>query len=648
MKPREIDIPLYIQKGIRHRSSGFPNRIRFFAGDVETHEGKPITLQLADSDSDATLYWVDEETILSTFLAWIFPRLLRKKVNVCFFHFLAHDLPALLYKDVSRFTENQFSLQYGGIKISVLAAKIFYAKITFPDKTVLHLIDTFRFYTTSLEKIGKTLGCKNMKLKKPAGLGEKRFTPADRDFVEYAKQDAMLGYEVGRHVIKIHEEFDIPLSISAPQFAARVFTRYYLEKDETIRLPNRLVLRASLLSYHGGKNGFYVKPGLYRNVTELDISSAYPNAMRKLPQMVEGRFEHTSEFDSQYVGVYQVSGTMKECRYSVFLTHDGKPIQGPCAISDLWVTSYELEESLRTGEFVPEKISGWRWIPDPSYTRNPLASFVHDFYEKKENCPRGNPEYLTYKLLLNSCYGKFIQNVEKNSELQSEWTVNEDGTRTRVKKTYKAGGLFNPFIATLITGEVRAYLHRLEHEYNAIHASTDSIKTREKISPASLPKGLGGLNVEIEGDCILLRNKLYLHFDGEMNGVRPKKYALHGFWGNVDDLLSLVEKRETRYTVKHLYRVREALVQGLVPLRTYIQKREVQIEWEEYQSDIRGMADRAFTEEKGIAGIPEAFWISGKGVPYAERERGSKGQGDGTRPVLSGVEGIDKEKFGGL
>ena len=635
MRVRQIEIPQYVSRGIVHRSSGFPHRIRFFSGDVETYEGKPLTLQLADNAKDASIFWVDAETILPTFLHWIGKRILRKQVNVCFFHYLPHDLPALLYKYVSQFTENQFTFEAEGLKFDILAAKIFYAKIKYPDETILHIIDTFRFYTMSLERAGKALGCTNVKFQKPADLGKRKFTPLDQDFIDYALQDALLGWEIGKKIIDMHEKFDVPLSISAPQFAARVFTRYYVKKGERIPFPNRHVVNASLYSYHGGKNGFYVRPGKYRNVTELDISSAYPNAMKGLPQFIKGRYEFVQGFDPKYVGVYKVSGMLKDCRYSIFLTHEGKAIFGPCRIDNLWVTSYELEESIRTGEFIPEKISGWRWIPDMDYLNNPLSDYVDYFYQKKESSSKNDPNYLTYKLLMNSLYGKFIQNIEQNSEIQEEWIVQEDGTRTRVKKTHKAGGLFHPFIATLITGQVRAYLHRLEHQYEAIHASTDSIKTLQAVVPESLPKGLGGLNVEITGDCILLRNKLYLHFEGEQNGVRPKKYALHGFWGNVDDLISLVEKKGTKYRISHLYKVREALNQGLQPLKTYIQEREVQIDWTAYIDDVRRLEGENAEKKNGTGEIPQEYWIRREDpATVGTRASPSEGTGEATGTVL--------------
>lgn len=636
MRLREIKLPVHIRAGIVPRLRGFPKRVRMFAGDCETCEGEPLSIQLADAPDRCDLLWVDRKTILPAFLDWIRPRLLFKQCNVVFFHNLAFDLTALLYDHLDQFKGTAFTLDIEDTRWSVLAGKIHYAKVRFPCGTTLHIIDSFRFYTTALAKIGAALGCRAGKMEKPDGLGKTRYTADDAYFVEYAKNDALLGYEVGAAIIAMHREFDVAISISAPQFAMRVFTKHYMRAGERIALPNKMVCRAAILSYHGGKNGFYVRPGLYRNVTEVDISSAYPHAMRSLPNFVKGHFSRTMEYDPGKEGVYRIDGFVKKCRYAALLTHDGKAIHGPTEVRNLWVTSYELREALRAGEIILSKCRGWVWNP-AAYDHNPLVEYVDEFYRRKESSPKESPQYLTYKLLLNSLYGKFIQNIEEDQEATHEFEMTEEGEKRVVPKTYKAGGLFSPVIATLITGFVRAYLHRLEHDFKAVHASTDSIKTREKIDPASLPKGLGGLNVVITGDCVLLRNKLYLHYDGPMNGVKPKKYALHGFWGSRDDLVRLVAERGREYTVEHLYRLKEAQRQGRIPLKAYIQKREVDIDWPSY---IQVEGNEGAPAEDRIAETHETYWLppgggqeDRRGEPAAGKEQGGGRSvlGDGQR-----------------
>lgn len=632
MRPRKIVIPPHIRRGIRHRKSGFPGRVRIFGGDVETVEGEPLTLQLADSAKTAEVLWINEATIWREFIKWVEPRLWRKHVNVCYFHNLAFDLTALLYQYKDKLVNGtDVKMTIEGREVSVLCGKIWYAKIDF-DGTPLHLIDSFRFYTTSLKKIAKTLNCQNQKLDPPEGLGKVRFTKKDRHFVDYARNDALVQWEVGRAIVDMHEEYDVPISISAPQFAMRVFCKHHLKEEEAIRLPSDRILSASIHSYHGGKNGYYCKPGLYKDCKEIDISSAYPAAMKALPSFLAGSYQHTRIVRRDVVGVYMIRGKVGRCRYPIFLTHDGQPIYGESKVSGLWVTCYELWEALDRGEVELETVSGWVWVPEEG-ARNPLSSFVDEYYAKKEATPKTDPRYQTYKLLLNSCYGKFIQNIEQEPEADVEVT---DGEVRKVPVTYKAGGMFHPFIASLITGYVRAYLHRMEHDFQAIHSSTDSIKTILPVKQEDLPRGLGGLNVEIAGDCVVLRNKLYLHWAGEREGM-PKKYALHGFWGSVGDLVRVLDTRNNVYEVEHIFRLREAHRQKKKALASYIQKREVEIGWEAWIGEVR--AAGGVEEEAWRGEIPAPAGVVAQGV-----RRGATGGGQakgshegkrGTRSVLT-------------
>jgi hypothetical protein len=307
------------------------------------------------------------------------------------------------------------------------------------------------------------------------------------------------------------------------------------------------LLSASCLSFHGGKNGLYVPPGVYDDVAEIDIVSAYPHAMTALPPLSEGHWKRTRRYVPGAAAIYHISGSIPHrCPYGAFLNVSGSDFIHEGRF-DTWVTGWELAAAW--DEVVPDTIlDGYLWIPS-SNARNPFADYVDFFFRKKQETPKDDPRYEMYKLLMNSLYGKLIQLVEEVDSTRSQQLV--------------AGGLFNPFWASQITGHCRARLHTLEHRYGALHASTDSILTRATDIPTG--SGLGDLEVKARGRLVILRKRLYfiVGHDG-----RVQKLARHGFRGRTaEDLLALILGGRGAYGARHMVRPREAARSGEKPFR---------------------------------------------------------------------------------
>lgn len=577
---RRVKIPWFIRAGIGPNKRGFHEpAFQLFGGDTETVNGRPLSLQLSDG-TDTTLLWVDEHNALDAFVGYFAGRL-SSRVNVCYFHHLAYDIIVLcypFYKEIGKSTQAPFETT-GRVgrhrwRLKVWFGKRCWARLWIGTRRVW-LLDSWAFVGCSLEKIALKLNLPMQKLAKPPYLGQRAPTEDERPaFEAYAKADAAVAYHVGRWIIQQHQEFDVRLSVSLPQFAARVLRHHFFHEDERIELPPIQVNRWAELSYHGGKNGCYVKPGVYRNVAEADLTSAYAWAMTQIPQMVRGQYRKVTEIVAErFAGIYCISGTTGACRYPVFYHHDFTPIGPRETFARVWVTSYELFEALRHREVKLSSAWGVVWAAARGYEHHPLRDYNQTFFQKKETAAKGDPRREIFKLLCNALYGKFIQHTKMDADVTLH--VGADGQGKIETPEYCAGGLYHPFLGSLITGLVRARLHALEVQYEALHTATDSIKTR---LPVKETDGLGGLRVVVTGDCLLLRNKLYVHFDerGEI-----AKYALHGFQGTERELLAMVRERRTTYTVRRMRQVREALRRGLAPL-----------EWEEQARtlDVPGLA----------------------------------------------------------
>lgn len=590
IRPEKLKLPKWIIYGIRHNHKGFPLRYKILAGDTETVKGEPYTLQLTDGDGGVEgvdLSWINKKNILKDFCNWMDRKAYSKHPIVFWFHNLEFDLTTIFYDHLKLFEQEEISCRFYGWTFNILfGKKVFgYAK---KGNYRVTLLDTADFFRGSLSNVGRVLGCKHYKLKNPDHLGEYRLRT--REFIDYAKTDALLCWEIGKKIIEFHKDWNIRLTVSVAQMASTIFRHRFVKKDERIMFPSMDCVRLARLSYHGGKNGFYTAPGVYENCSEIDIVSAYPYAMKSLPNFTEGDYLFSDRYIPGVAGIYFVTGDYPRCKYPVFMTHEGTTVKTPLRVERLAVTSYELEEAIKRDGFKLETALGYIWR-EGGAVHNPIVEYVDHFFERKSATSKTSPRYLFYKLMLNSLYGKFIQEIKHDKtfligenahgeiieihtkedlrlipkyEKATEETLDRVAKRLEIPEDrYRtAGGLYNPFIASLITGFTRAHIHRLEHRYKSIHTSTDSIKTL--VSPEKIRErdGLGGHKIEITGRCALIRNKLYLHYNrkGEL-----KKYALHGFHGSVEQLRRMIERGDKRYTYKKVNKVRESLIQGLVP-----------------------------------------------------------------------------------
>ncbi len=553
-----------------HKSLNY--NFKVFGADTETANGEPFLLQINDDKDNVMMLKVDKTNIFDIFLKYIEKQIKKNEIAIVFFHNLKFDLVAML-KGINEelFKKTTFKLNRNGWKCHFYVAKTWFAKLK-KNRKWIYIIDSNSFLPFSLERVASSLNIEYKKLKRPEGLGEK-ILDSD-EFYEYAKQDVLIERRVGDWIMKLHQQFDTRISVSLPHLASLIFRHYFLKPNDEIKLPPMDIVRASISSYHGGKNGFYTKPGFYKDVVEIDLNSAYPYAMSNLPSFLQGEFTTVKKYTEGYVGIYCISGKTS-CPYNLVFDEEFKPVK---EFKNVWITSYELEEGLKHNELELDNIFGYIWIPKSD--RNPFKDYVDYFYNMKNTTDKKNPLYTFYKLLLNSLYGKLIQMTEvcdeKSESVDFITYINKKGELKvkRVQKTFKAGGLFNPFIATLITGKTRAMIHHLEHKFKAIHTATDSIKTFSEVEGES--KDLGGYKVEIKGDCLILRNKLYLHFN-EKNELQ--KYALHGFQGSPIDLIYLWETKTNKYKIKKMMRVREALIQKKISLKMEILDRTLALDW---------------------------------------------------------------------
>lgn len=633
-----VTYPSHVLEGIKpnHRAHPLPENVRIFGADTETVHGKPHTLQVCEDGRNARLIYVDEKTILPTFWEIVRPAMIEGGLNLCYFHNLKFDIMVLfadhhreVYEQINaiRFhlDVNAKPLPAGWFKEphkKVLTCEILFGKVNaatftegfyyladdeqlrFKGTAALKVLDSRAFTLASLSRSLKMYHIPETKLDAPKFLGEKPLrTP---EFEAYAKQDVIAQHALADKIVQIHAKYQVRPSISLPQFIARVFRHDFFKKGWRIEFPPLECVRAAELSYHGGKNGYYLDgPQMLDDVSEIDINSAFPWAMHDLPSFVGGKYVKTDKYVPGPVGIFSLSGNVDpKTKYPLVFDHGFRAVRGP--FENVWTTSYETAAILSSSDVTVTKCFGWIWEPKNPDGPNPFRAFVDHFYHLKETTPKSDPYYHFYKIALNSLYGKLVGAVEEHdvdilAGENGEGVSVEKGVKTdyhwdealkayiRVAKENVAGQMYHPFIASLITGRVRALIHGLETKYQALHTATDSIKT---LMPVEEKPGLGGWKLECSGRCYLFRNKLYLHFDKagkeppkeawnyglKENGQQLTKAAFHGFKGPFRELFDrrheLLTKGEMEYTYRHVVGLREGMRRGETPA-DFVTRREI-------------------------------------------------------------------------
>lgn len=513
--------------------------------DSESENGKPFLFQFSRTgdENDVELFsMTPEDNPLKAFLLYIHNYCTRKDTEYLIVGWnLSYEFTQLFARlptELNTMDEYRFRVELRNASDLLVASYILHV---FNDKRFsvvieneatkrrVRFMDGMAFFVTSLDKAGAMLG-----LGRKVQLESKRFTRADLDnelFLSYARQDAYLTRRIGEYIVSLHERFDVATCITAPSFAARVFRRHFLSRE--IPLPEPALEQAGLYSYHGGKNGYYLNgPQHLTNVYAYDITSAYPEAMRQLPNLETGRWEYVDSYTGSTHALWCVTARVKSCKWRPFMHHDAKWCDG--YIENVWVTSYELDAAIALGEVELITAHGWQFVGEPG---GPLIKYVDTFFDEKRNSEGAKRE--AAKLFLNSLYGKFFQKVPLGIvgfyDLSQAFDSEPQFIMTDPSQAFdwQAGGLYHPPIASLITGFVRAKIHVLEHRYGAIMTSTDGFFAIRKPDDGDIGKDLGKLTVE-RGNLSIWRERLY-DFKSTQPGAKAK-FALHGFRGNIDAL----------------------------------------------------------------------------------------------------------------
>jgi len=280
-------------------------------------------------------------------------------------------------------------------------------------------------------------------------------------------------------------------------------------------------------SYYGGrfeilKRGFIGQAYLY------DINSAYPFAFANIPDITKGKWIKTKNLlNNSLLGFFKIEAKIPDCKYiPPFPFKANDKLIFPSGNFITYCTLAELRAYNDPDYY--SIIESYQYCDDTPFY--PYKEFVESIFNKRLRLKEEkNPLELPLKVILNSIYGKTAQRV---------------GNRI--------GNLFNPVIASTITGTTRAMLYdfvqRNGIERNVVSFATDSIISTKKLNTHSIQ--LGKFAFENSGnDIYVLQNGIY-RFNGKW-----KKRGIGNIGNKQIEHLDTIEKDGKLYQVFNLLRV---------------------------------------------------------------------------------------------
>jgi DNA polymerase type B, organellar and viral len=356
--------------------------------------------------------------------------------------------------------------------------------------------------------------------------------------IKYSELDVKILYDV---LIKFNQIIFNKFKIDAfkhPTISSLAFAIYrtnYLNKFK-IPIINDKIYDDIKPSYTGGACDVYKPFSFFSKIFAYDVNSLYPSVMQfnELPVGEPTYFEgDITKIENNPFGFFEVEVTAPDNLYVPLLqtrlkTEDGIKTVAPVGT---WINTYfskELIEAAKLG-YKYKILRGYLFDKDFIF-----EDFIYDLYYFKENSNKDSADYIIYKLLMNSLYGRFGMSpiMDKHLILDSDTakekyykddklvitniinlTDNKELISFHFLKDYNKNVNISIPIASAITAYARIYMSKFKNKYqdNLFYTDTDSIYLNIKLDPSFISnKILGFFKLEkIFESAIFLAPKMY-------------------------------------------------------------------------------------------------------------------------------------------
>lgn len=245
------------------------------------------------------------------------------------------------------------------------------------------------------------------------------FTKEMKDRIEAYCEQEMIG--LATYVQKLDETFQsegikLP-GWYGPGAIASYLMRKYKMSDVLADPQENEIQHAIMSAYFGGRNELF-RMGHIRKVHNYDINSAYPSAVRRVPNLATGTWSRASHYNQwERSALWHVEWDVSHTPLSYvgpFPFRRNREVLYP-TIGEGWYHAEEvLAAKILYGDLSIHVLDGYIYTPkdsSPFYWVNPMAA------RRIELKQQDDPRALIYKLGLNSIYGKLAQHTSEEGRI---------------------------------------------------------------------------------------------------------------------------------------------------------------------------------------------------------------------------------------
>lgn len=278
-------------------------------------------------------------------------------------------------------------------------------------------------------------------------------------------------------------------------------------------------------AYLGGRTEIFKMKYEGEALYEYDVNSLYPFVMAQHPYPVDTGYGCFTRNKSK-LGIYHARAICPSNTYlpCLGLIQDNKYIFPTGSFEGHW-TGFELDYAETQGYKI--KIIRGHEFNTKKYL---FKEYVDALYSIRESSPKNSVSNILAKLLMNSLYGRFGLNLDRENicfelkEGNKEYAIIK--TPKRNIQLWKVPVTIQSFshvgIAAHVTSYARVHMHKIMRGKDIYYTDTDSIFTTDKLPESSL---LGGLKKEhvYNSACFLLPKTYQARSDTKV------KTAMKGF-----------------------------------------------------------------------------------------------------------------------